>query len=333
MSRPLRIDIAGGYYHVTTRGVAQQEIFFEDEDREAFLELLRQVHERYGLRFHGYCLMTNHYHLETETTEPNLSRAMQWLNQKYAGYVNGRYDRVGHLFQGRFKSVLAEAESYLHLLTRYIHLNPVRAGLVSHPGDYRWSSYRVYLGLCPKPAWLEVERTLCRFPGTRGEQRRAHRRFVEDVPGGNPLRELAFGAVVGTEHFVAWAREKLRGRKEDAEVARLATARARPSLDAICRAVGGEYGVEVSDLLVKGRKRYESRDVGVHLARELSGLSLKAIGHYFGGMGPSGVSMAHKRVARKLAKRRSALAKRVRRLSDQLTLDQSREAEGVRDSE
>ena len=108
---------------MTSRGVAQEGIFLDDADREGFLELLGSAHERWGLD-------CNHYHLEVETLEANLSRAIQWVNQMYASTRNRRYQRVGHVFQGRFKSVLVEGESYLDRLTRYIHLNPVRAGLV-----------------------------------------------------------------------------------------------------------------------------------------------------------------------------------------------------------
>ena len=108
MARPLRIDHPGSYYHITSRGVGRQDIFFDDADRRIFLDQLSSAHERWNLIFHGYCLMGNHYHLEVETPEANLSRAMQWVNQKYASYVNRRYHWVGHLFQGRFKSALVE---------------------------------------------------------------------------------------------------------------------------------------------------------------------------------------------------------------------------------
>ena len=128
MARPLRIEYPGAFYHITTRGVGRQDIFFDEADKQMFLEKLGDVQEKWGLVVHGYCLMSNHYHLEVETLEGNISRSMQWLNHVYAGYINKKYKRVGHLFQGRFKSILIEAETHLHILTRYIHLNPVRAG-------------------------------------------------------------------------------------------------------------------------------------------------------------------------------------------------------------
>jgi len=147
LARPLRVEYPGAYYHVTARGVARQNIFHDDKDYSEFLDRVQDVNERWGLVFHGYCLMSNHYHIEVETPEGELSRAIQWINQNYAAYVNRTYDRVGHLFQGRFKSVLVEEGRHLQELTRYIHLNPVRAGIVEQPADYKWSSYGAYLGL------------------------------------------------------------------------------------------------------------------------------------------------------------------------------------------
>ena len=123
--------------------------------------------------------------------EGPLSKPIQWLNQNHASYINRTYGRDGHLFQGRFKNAVIEAETHLHELTRYIHLNPVRAGMVEHPGDYRWSSYRDFLGLRKAPSWLLADVTLKRFGKTRREQRERYRAFVEEpaevvTPGSHP---------------------------------------------------------------------------------------------------------------------------------------------------
>ena len=304
MARPLRIDHAGGYYHVTSRGVAQQDIFLDDADRKSLLELLGSAHERWGLVFHGYCLMSNHYHLEVETPDANLSRAMQWVNQVYASGVNRRYRRAGHLFQGRFKSVLVEGESYLDRLTRYIHLNPVRARLVSHPGDYRWSSYREYVGLRKCPPWLKVSATLGRFGGSRSEQRRKYREYVEKPVGEDPLREAVFGAVLGGRRFVEWARGQLARMREDGEVSGLAKARPRVSLARILAVVQGTGEAGAGLVVAKGRKRNEARDVAIYLAREHSGCRLSEIGSYFGDLSASAASHAHRRTADRLRKSR-----------------------------
>ena len=301
LARPLRIEHVGGYYHITARGVARGTIFFDDEDREDFLQRLGEAHERWGLVIHGYALMTNHYHAEIETPEGNLSRAMQWLNHVYAAGVNRRHARVGHLFQGRFKCVLVEADTQLHRLTRYVHLNPVRAGMVDHPRDYRWSSYRAYVGRVKPPAWLDVSRTLSMFGRTRREQRRAYRQFVEEQVVENPLTEMVFGAVLGTREFVEWAQGKLDGMAEDREVAGLMTAFRRPTLDAICDAVAADYGVDVCSMRVRGRKKNEARDVAIYLSRECSGRKHVEVGRHFGALRPPTVSSACHRVETRMA--------------------------------
>ena len=315
MARPLRIQHPGAYYHVTARGAGRRAIFLDDEDRKDFLERFGEVHDRWGLVCHGYALMRNRYHVEIETPEGNLSRAMQWLNHVYAAGFNRRHGRVGHLFQGRFKSVVVEAETQLHMLTRYVHLIPVRARIVKHPAEHKWSSYRAYLGLRKPPAWLDVASTLRMFGRTRRQQRREYRKFVEQGVGVNPLKNTAFGAVLGTGQFVEWAQAKLNGRAEDREIARLMRGLARPTLAAICRALAAEYRVDVSLVRVKGKKLNEARDVGIYLSRECSGCEHTEIGRHFGGVGPSAVSLACGRVAARMAedKRWSRRVIRLRR--------------------
>lgn len=317
MARALRIEYEGAYYHVTSRGVARHEIFFDEDGREAFLQRLLGAHERWGVVFHGYCLMTNHVHLEVATPHAGLSRAMQWIMHGHASYVNRRHRRVGHLFQGRFKSVLVEAETHLEELTRYIHLNPVRAGLVDHPGDYRWSSYRTYLGLEKRPPWLDVSRTLSRFGKTRRTQVRNYRAFVEADSPADPLRDVAYGAILGTGRFVAWVRERFLDRQGDREVSGLARARPGRSVAAIGAAVARAYGVDQSALCCRGRKLNIPRDVAIYLARQYAGVRLASIGEAWGGIGPAAVSLAHRRIAEQLTHDRP-LRRAVRRLTDEL---------------
>ena len=190
--------------------------------------------------------------------------------------------------------------------------------MVMTPGEYAWSSYRAYIGLAKPWAWLDIATTLARFGDSLHEQRWHYREFVEEGMAEDPLRVMRLGVVLGTDAFVAWAREKLQTRAPDAKVARLAIARPRPSLGHICRVVAATYGVDVAELHQKGRKRQEGRDVAIHLAPELSGCSLKQIGCHFGGILPSGVSMAHRRVAEKAEGERSS-RKMVARLSQELT--------------
>lgn len=303
MARPLRIDYPGAYYHITARGVGRQNIFFKDADRLVFLETLGEAVKRWNLGIHGYCLMTNHFHLEIETPDGNLSNSMQWLNQMYAGHVNRTYGRFGHLFQGRFKSALIESGTHLHLLTRYIHLNPVRAKMVGHPTSYRWSSYGVYLGLRKRPRWLEISKVLERFGDSLKEQRRRYREFVENELTGNPLDEMAFGAILGTKDFVESMRKEIKNKgtvQNEREVASLIYARPRPGLERICGITSHVHSVAKEELTVKGRKGNEVRDMAIFLSRECSHISLLEIGSYYGEIGPSAVSLACSRVAKRM---------------------------------
>ncbi len=303
MARPLRIDYAGAYYHVTNRGVGRQNIFFEESDRQNFLEILGEMRKRWGIIIHGYCLMSNHYHLEIEAPEGNLSRSMQWLNQVYAGHINRTRGRVGHLFQGRFKSVLVEAETHLHLLTRYIHLNPVRAGIVRSPSDYKWSSYRIFLGLKKRPNWFEVTKTLEIFGGSKKEQRRRYKEFVEDGVSDYPLKEMAFGAILGTKEFIERIRKKLKkGKflKNGREVSGLVRAIPRPALEDICDIVVKVYRLSKEELRIKGRKRNEVRDIAIFLSREYTRCTFREIGDYYGGIGTPAVSLACFRVMKRI---------------------------------
>src|SRR5207247_381934 len=147
MARPLRLSYPGALYHVTARGNARQAIYTDDADRQMFLLVLEDVETRYHWLCHAYCLMDNHYHLLLETPQGNLSAGMRQVNGVYTQRFNRRHGRVGHIFQGRFKAILVERESYLLELCRYLVLNPVRAGIVRQPERYRWSSYRATAGL------------------------------------------------------------------------------------------------------------------------------------------------------------------------------------------
>ena len=142
MARKPRIEYSGAFYHVITRGNRKETIFFDAEDREKFLDKLLEYKKRYNFILYAYTLMNNHIHLLIETEETPLSKIMQGLLQSHAQWHNRKYKTVGHLFQGRYKAILCDRNEYLLVLVRYIHLNPVRAGIVKDPADYRWSSHR-----------------------------------------------------------------------------------------------------------------------------------------------------------------------------------------------
>ncbi len=178
MARPLRIELAGGLYHVTSRGDGHEAIFLEDADRQAWLDLLGQVCKRFNWVCHAWCQMTNHYHIIIETVEGNLSRGMRQLNGVYTQHVNRAHHRIGHVYQGRYKAILVEKDAYLLELARYVILNPVRASLVEVPEQWHWSSYHAMTGTTKAPAWLDTDWILGQFSRDRPNAIRAYVDFV-----------------------------------------------------------------------------------------------------------------------------------------------------------
>lgn len=202
MARPLRIEYPGALYHVTARGNARQPIFLSKADAHAFLDTLGATALRLGWRFHAYCLMTNHYHLLVETEHANLSRGMRHLNGVYTQAFNRAHKRVGHLFQGRYKAILVEAETYFLELARYIVLNPVRAGMVAEPKEWLWSSHRVTLGEAEAYDWFNTSPLLEYFDADEGKARRAYAAFVaEGVGKPSPWESVRNQLVLGSQAF------------------------------------------------------------------------------------------------------------------------------------
>ena len=156
MSRPLRLQLPGGVYHVTARGNDRRPIFEDDDDCARFLIGLASTVVRHRVLCHAYCLMGNHYHLLVQTPEANLSIAMRHLNGVYTQRFNRRHERCGHVLQGRFGAQIVDGDTYLREVSRYIVLNPVRAGLVGHPAEWRWSSFRATAGQEAGPGFLTV---------------------------------------------------------------------------------------------------------------------------------------------------------------------------------
>ncbi len=204
MARPLRIEFAGALYHVTARGNAQADIFSDDADRQQLLDLLYHTVDRHDWYCHAYCLMGNHYHLLVETNSATLAKGMKFLNGTYTQYFNRRHRRVGHVFQGRYKAILVQKESYLLELARYIVLNPVRAQMVRSARDWPWSSYRATAGLAPSAACLTPDWLLAGFAKTVGVARQRYAEFVQAGRGQpSPWQELKNQIYLGEDDFVS----------------------------------------------------------------------------------------------------------------------------------
>jgi REP element-mobilizing transposase RayT len=191
MSRPLRIEFPGAVYHVTSRGDRREDIFADDADRSALRLVLEQALQRFDAQVLSYCLMSNHYHFVLHTRQGNLSRLMRHVNGVYTQRFNRRHGKVGHLFQGRFNAILVDRDSYLLAVCRYVELNPVRAGMVPHPGDWAWSSYRAHVGAEPSPEWLDTvglhEHLLGRPCRGSADRRRAAARYAALVAAGRDV--------------------------------------------------------------------------------------------------------------------------------------------------
>ncbi len=203
MARPLRIEFAGALYHITSRGNARDDIYLTDDDRRQFLALLHNTVERFDWYCHAYCLMDNHFHLLIETNSPTLSKGMKHLNGMYTQHFNRRHQRVGHVFQGRFKAILVEKDSYLLELARYIVLNPVRAQMVRSAKHWPWSSYRATAGYVENHPCLTTNWILAGFSTNKQEALQRYRDFVSaGKRQPSPWQQLKNQIYLGTDDFI-----------------------------------------------------------------------------------------------------------------------------------
>ena len=276
MARPLRLEFEGALYHITSRGNARESIFLDSVDRARFLEILGDVVDRFGWICHAYCLMTNHYHLLIETPDADLSRGMHLLNGVYTQWFNHRYDRVGHLFQGRFKAILVEKDTHLLELVRYVVLNPIRAKTVRNVRDWPWSSYRATAGQAEAPGFLTIGWILSQFDLDPERAVRAYRRFVQQGRGIHVWDELRAGSLLGTDGFVDQLRPLLKEKPVDPEYRKRERFAARPSLEVL-------FG-DVTEKATRDERIYQAvrvhhytlREVGDHVGLLYSTISVIA---------------------------------------------------------
>jgi REP-associated tyrosine transposase len=286
MGRPLRIEFSGAHYHVTSRGNECKDVFKSLKDRGQFLSYLNSAVFRYGAIIHAYCLMNNHYHLLLETPLGNLSQIMKHINGAYTNYFNVKRKRYGHLFQGRYKAIVIDADEYAKELSRYIHLNPVRAGMVAKPEEYRWSSHLDYCGERKRPEWLSTEFILDYF-GKGKNAGKNYRKFVEDLIDSeyeSPLNGATAATILGSAEFVSQITTRhVDGKQYDRDLPAVRKLSARPTLDSIIAAA--------ETLAENGRL---SKKVGIYLCHAYSGAKLREIGERFG-IKESAVTLARSR--------------------------------------
>jgi REP element-mobilizing transposase RayT len=281
MARPLRLEYPGAVYHVMARGHERSTIYRDTADREKFLALLGSIAQDEPWVLHAYCLMGNHYHLLVETPQGGISRGMRSVNGRYTQWFNHRHERAGHLFEGRFRSVLVQRESHLLELVRYVVLNPVRAKLVEHAGDWRWSSYRATVGREEGPAWLELDWTLSQFAPRRPAAREAFRQFVaQGRDAAAAVARLEGHPYLGDSAFLKKVQRMVEGRESGEEIPLRFRKASGSDLETIRRAVAKEWRVTPESL--SRRRGGAEKKAGIYLARKLTRLRGREIGHAFG---------------------------------------------------
>lgn len=263
MARPLRLEFAGALYHVTSRGDRREDIYLTDNDRNAYLEILGEVCERYNWIIHAYCLMDNHYHILIETPDSNLSKGMRQLNGVYTQYFNRTHKRVGHVYQGRYVAIIIQKETYLLEVARYVVLNPVRARMVRTAKDWPWSSYRATSGhICP-PVWLYTNWIIAHFSRRKSTAVDRYRKFVAEGKNQPSIWEQLRNQVyIGNEDYIKQIQTMI---TKKADLSEIPASQRRPmpkSLDFYAQ-------------------KYNDRDEAMLAAYQSGGYSMKDLAKYF----------------------------------------------------
>jgi putative transposase len=298
MARPLRIDIRGGLYHVTNRGWERRSIFTGDCDRADWLRLLDRVATRCHWEVFCWVLMQNHYHLFLRTPDANLSAGMHDLNSGYASLYNRRHHRSGALFQGRFKAVLVERDGHAAEVSRYLHLNPVRAGIVRLPEHYPWSSYRCYRFArfaSAAPAWLDWHTILAEYSLDIGRARQGYRKFVESgisLPLKSPTEGAVGGVFLGSAGWVEDRRQELARGPRVREVPQRQQLKWRPCKKQIINTVCTHLRVDHNTLYKARQHRNEARLAVLYLLRHETDTTVAQLAAEFGRVSSAAVCKA-----------------------------------------
>ncbi len=319
MTRPLRIEYEGAFYHVTSRGNEGRSIFFSKTDYHKFLDYLEAAQERYHCLIHAYVLMTNHFHLLIETPLPNLNQVMHYLNGSYTNFVNLKNGHRGHLLQGRYKAILVDRDNYLLELSRYLHLNPVRAGIVKMPEDYRYSSYRTYIS-------KNSRNIICRdlvlkmISVNQENAINLYKKFVEkgiDIRAESPLKNIYGGVILGDQEFVRTTLCKLeaevtqkKGISHGREFKKQADV--KEIIDSVSALL------EVSPNEIFGNRNKLVRGIAIYLIKRYTGWTNKQIGERLGNISDFAVAKIYQRFLEKMEKE-EILRKKVTKAIDGLS--------------
>lgn len=312
MARALRLAFNDACYHITSRGNRREDIFFLDNDKIVFLEKLNETFNKYRFICYAYCLMDNHYHLFIKTPDARISEGMHYLNTSYTNWLKVEHNIVGSILQGRYKSILVDQDNYGLALSTYIHLNPLRAGMVKDIKQYRWSSYLDYVSDRMKMVErLDTEFILSQFGEDPKDARKRYRRYVkENIGMKDPLVESYRGIALGTEGYINKIIDRMKkiGRKREIVATRL---RGTKNAQEIIGLIQNRYGVTKNDIVDRKRGNVY-RKISMYLIKKHTDLRLSEIGRIYG-MDYAGVSQSCKRFGEELKK-----DKKLRRIIEEI---------------
>jgi len=282
MARQWRIEYKGGIYHILSRGNQRQVIFKDDQDRETFLEVLGKASMLFSIEIYAYVLMGNHYHILLKTKKANLSKTMQWVGSTYTRRFNLRYKQNGHLFQGRFKSILVENETYLLRLSYYIHRNPLRAGMVAHLVDYEWSSYKAYAYKTANiPDWLRIDFILSKF--TSKDRNCSYRLKAQNYSDedNSIWEDVKHGFIFGSEQFINDIKTKFLKEKKEPDLTQHNRLKFDANIDKLIDHLSKLLNFNILENKItrySSLEKKECRDIVVFLIKNQTNLSNRSIG-------------------------------------------------------
>ncbi|MGD9349971.1 MAG: transposase [Desulfobacterales bacterium] len=311
MSRPWRIEYEGALYHLLSRGNEGKDIFDDDRDRKIFLKTVGEMSERFAMSVYAYVLMGNHYHLVVKTERANLKKAMHWFGTTYTQRFNFRHSHKGHLFQGRYKSILVQNDAYLLQLSCYIHRNPLRAGIVKRLADYRWSSYLAYAYGRKAPKWLQTDLILSQFDSE--DPNKSYREKVQRYAGEEERlwEDLRHGLILGSQRFVEEIRKEFLPSEPKPAVTQQVEVAKHHNPIYIVRKAEKILRCNVKDFLkaarVSGAEK-ETRDSMIYLIWKTGILTNDQIGQLFG-LSYSAVSHAVKSLKARMSENQELTAR------------------------
>ncbi|MEW6456587.1 MAG: transposase [Acidobacteriota bacterium] len=283
MTRPLRLSFENAVYHVTARGNRKEKIFYSENDKRVFLEKLNETFKKYSFICYSYCLMDNHYHLFIKTPLANITDGMHYLNASYTNWFKAAHKIVGVVFQGRYKSILVDEDNYALELSAYIHLNPLRAGIVKNIEQYKWSSFLEYIGEgMPSVERLDTSFILNQLDDDLKRAAEKYKRFIlERKNMKNPLENTYKGIVLGSEWFVEKIKEKIVSIGQKREISETRIARSDSLMaEEIIRKISEVFEIE-SDEIFRKKNRNIYRHIALYMIKKYSALSLNEIGELF----------------------------------------------------